>query len=64
MPILDSADVVATALKNYLISENLLNDARASEDTFLVSDYTESFELSARMFFHQSVQLVKHPLWE
>lgn len=63
MDILDSSEVVARALKDYLTRENLLNDSVRSEHHFLVSDYTESFESSARMFFHESVHLEKHELW-
>jgi len=64
LPILDSSEVVATALKQYLEKENLLNEGSAdAAQHFLVSDYTESFESSARMFFHASVHLEKHSLW-
>lgn len=63
MQILDSSEVVASALRNYLETEQLLNDAPKPSHHFLVSDYTESFESSARMFFHESVQLEKHGLW-
>lgn len=62
--ILDSSEVVAQALKKYLQEENLLNAEQNTTDHFLVSDYTESFENSARMFFHRSVQLEKHLLWD
>jgi glutamate racemase len=64
MRILDSSEVVAIALKEYLLKENLLNPSDQATDHFLVSDYTESFESSARMFFHSSVQLEKHQLWD
>jgi glutamate racemase len=64
MKILDSSEIVATALKEYLQQHDLLNGEHHPEDHFLVSDYTESFESSARMFFHESVQLEKHQLWE
>lgn len=60
--VLDSSEVVASALKEYLDRNGLLNHGKASYQ-FLVSDYTESFEASARLFFHESVQLEKHPLW-
>ena len=63
MNILDSSEVVAQALKNYLSSEGMFNDEHPAVHHFLVSDYTESFESSARMFFHQSVKLEKHSLW-
>jgi glutamate racemase len=63
MTILDSSEVVAQALKKYLAEEGLLNMAHSAEHHFLVSDFTESFESSARMFFHESVKLEKHSLW-
>lgn len=63
MTILDSSEVVAQALKKYLSSEDLLNTGHGAEHHFLVSDFTESFESSARMFFHESVKLEKHSLW-
>jgi glutamate racemase len=62
--ILDSSEVVAKALKRHLEDERLLNEAGiAPVDHFLVSDYTESFEASARMFFHRAVRLERHALW-
>ena len=63
MTILDSSEIVAQALKKYLSSEDLLNTGHQAEHHFLVSDFTESFESSARMFFHESVKLEKHSLW-
>lgn len=63
MKILDSSEVVARALKSYLASEGLLNEAHDADHRFLVTDFTESFESSARMFFHESVKLEKHSLW-
>jgi glutamate racemase len=63
MKILDSSEVVAQALKKYLEKENLLNHEIKPVHHFLVSDYTDSFESSARLFFHESVQLEKHSLW-
>lgn len=64
MKILDSSEIVAKALYDYLEREKLLNETHDAKDEFLVSDYTESFEAAARMFFRKEVQLVKHPLWE
>lgn len=63
IPVLDSAEVVATALEKHLSEQGLLNTTREATYRFLVSDYTEAFESSARMFFHQSVRLEKHSLW-
>jgi glutamate racemase len=63
MTILDSSEVVARALKKYLMEQDLLNISNHPEHHFLVSDFTESFESSARMFFHESVKLEMHSLW-
>jgi glutamate racemase len=62
--ILDSSEVIAKALKQHLEDQHLLNrESHKPRHHFLVSDYTESFEASARMFFHESVQLERHALW-
>jgi glutamate racemase len=63
MKILDSSEVIALALKTYLAEHAILNRPHDPEHHFLVSDFTESFEFSARMFFHESVRLEKHSLW-
>jgi glutamate racemase len=60
--ILDSSEIVAHALREYLAQENLLN-VNPGQSIFLVSDYTESFEASTRIFFNKKVRLQKHPLW-
>ncbi len=64
MKILDSSETVAVALRDYLLSQDLLSEKDEVNDQFLVSDYTESFEASARMFFKGTVSLEKHPLWD
>jgi len=61
--ILDSAQVVAQALEHYLDETGLRNDNHHHENHFFVSDYTESFEASTRLFFGEQVTLEKHPLW-
>jgi len=61
--ILDSSEVVALALKNYLTTEGLLSKNPNPKHQFLVSDYTDSFEASTRIFFQEEVHLQKHLLW-
>jgi glutamate racemase len=61
--LLDSSEIVALALKNYLTSTGLLSKTIQPKHQFLVSDYTASFEASTRIFFREQVQLQKHPLW-
>ena len=61
--VLDSSLVAAHALHDYLTTKGLLNSATRPQSHFLVSDYTESFELSTRLFFGENVRLESHPLW-
>ena len=64
LPILDSSEVVALALKKHLAENRLLNtNLTIPSHQFLVSDFTPSFEASTRLFFHELVHLEKHPLW-
>jgi glutamate racemase len=62
LSILDSSEVVAQALRDYLHQANLISHT-PPVDSFLVSDYTESFESSTRLFFRQTVHLERYPLW-
>lgn len=62
--ILDSASVVARALKAYLQGLSLLSTLAIQEDRFLVSDFTKSFEASAKMFFHEKVKLEQFTIWD
>ncbi len=65
IPILDSAGVVAEALKDYLLAQGLLNTGRPRpEHHFYVSDYTESFEAATRLFFGEQLRLEQHRLWQ
>jgi glutamate racemase len=62
--ILDSSDIIATALKSYLEKISLLAPSGTmAQHQFMVSDYTASFEASTKMFFHELVHLERHPLW-
>lgn len=63
IPVIDSADVVAQALKNYLQHENLMRTTDEANHQFFVSDFTDSFEASTKIFFHKPVHLQKYPLW-
>ena len=63
IPVLDSSEIVAHALNQYLSSENLLNTTPNPNHQFFVSDYTESFEASTRLFFKESVHLEEYALW-
>jgi glutamate racemase len=61
--VLDSSLVVAESLHSYLAEKGLLNNVPNPESHFFVSDYTESFEASTRIFFGENVRLESHRLW-
>lgn len=61
--VLDSSEEVAESLRHYL-AENDLQSEGKPHHKFLVSDYTDSFEASTRLFFGEVVHLEKHRLWE
>jgi glutamate racemase len=62
--VLDSTDIVAEKLKAALLVNQLLNDTLSSKHEFFVSDYTPSFEQTARLFFGDDVQLNHYNIWK
>ncbi len=61
--VLDSSHIIAESLARFLEENKLLNQTGGAENHFFVSDYTEAFEASTRLFFQKSVRLENHPLW-
>lgn len=53
----DSTDIVATKLEAILDKEHLLSEKPVGKNLFYVSDYTESFEQSAKAFYGESLSL-------
>lgn len=62
--ILDSSEVVAEAVHHHLNSNQIQSGNINPNHHFFVSDYTDSFEASTRIFFGEQVRLEKHLLWE
>lgn len=62
--IIDPSETVAKAVHQRLADENLLNQTRAGTKHFYISDYTESFAASTKIFFDETIQLEHYPLWE
>ena len=63
--IVDSAKVVAKSVKKELENRGLLNPSkRKPGHRFFVSDYTQSFEESTKIFFQDAIQLKKAKIWE
>ena len=54
--IIDSASQVSKAVKVLLENKSLLSNKEAVYQ-FFVSDYTDSFEKSAKFFFHEEIHL-------
>lgn len=61
--ILDSTDVVAQSVMDLLKSEDLLAEKREKENVFHVSDYTSSFEDTAKVFYGQEIELQTTNIW-
>jgi glutamate racemase len=61
--VLDSSLVAAQSLHRYLASKGLLNTTSTPKSRFYVSDYTESFEASTKLFFGENVHLESYRLW-
>ena len=62
--IFDSTDVVTAALSKELKEKNLSNDQRRNPHHFYVSDFTESFEQTTKIFFKQKIHLEHCPIWD
>lgn len=62
--IFDSTDVVTESLVRTLQERNLLNDQRRNPHHFYVSDFTDSFEQTTRIFFKQEIHLELQNIWE
>ncbi|WP_209332023.1 glutamate racemase [Lunatimonas salinarum] len=62
--IIDSSEIVARAVKEFLETRELLNEGPTGEDRFLVSDFTAAFQHATSLFFGKSVKLERYALWE
>ncbi len=61
--VLDSTDVVAKCVKDMLAAEDLLSNERVMENEFHVSDYTSSFEDTAKVFYGKNIELQTTNIW-
>ena len=55
--VIDSANIVAEYIYKQLNKHNLLNNSKTTQHHFYVSNYTKSFEQSAKFFFKEDVKL-------
>ncbi|MBL7838035.1 MAG: aspartate/glutamate racemase family protein, partial [Bacteroidetes bacterium] len=62
--IINSAEIVSIAVRDFLSDHKLLNPGKkAATHKFYVSDYTSSFEESAKIFFGGKIKLKERNLW-
>ena len=61
--VVDSANIVAGAVKSYLEKNDLMNSGRTAGHSFYVSDYTDYFEKIARIFFEEELSLEELNIW-
>lgn len=61
--VLDTARIVAEYLQRFLAEHDLLAGSRKGKNEFYVSDHTPYFDAIARMFFNESINLVKKSIW-
>lgn len=63
--IIDPSEIVATAVKSRLESDNTTNKHKKSgTKQFFISDYTESFAENTRLFFEEEIKLLHYPIWD
>lgn len=61
--VLDSTAVVTRAVYDALQERDLLADTRSGDNAYYVSDYTQSFEDTARTFYQKDIQLEVVNIW-
>jgi glutamate racemase len=61
--IIDSSRIVANYLRDLLSAKSLLGTNPSPEHEFLVSDFTENFQVISKLFFEENIILKKVNLW-
>lgn len=62
--VIDSATVVARFTKEVLSKHKLLSDKKKKKDIFYISDYTEAFEETSKIFFGNVINLKEARIWD
>ena len=62
--IIDNTEIVANHLQKELLRMDLLNGEEPQPHRFYVSDFTDSFEKSTRLFFGHQIQLQLRQIWD
>ena len=62
--VFDSTDFISKEVGTILDRLQLHNNSKTMKNHFYVSDLTESFEKTTRLFFQEEIVLEYYPLWE
>jgi len=62
--IIDASEMTAKVLNDHLKLHKLSNPSTTSKKTFYVSDYSDFFANTAKIFFPGEIQLEAYPLWD
>ncbi len=62
--VIDSSRIVANHLRNLLIDNHQLSQQSKPEHRFLVSDFTDYFQVISKLFFEENIKLEKVNLWK
>ena len=62
--VIDSASVVAEYTKKMLTDLKISSDKKMGENSFYISDYTESFEETSKLFFGGTITLKEERIWD
>lgn len=62
--VIDSASVVAEFTKKTLKKEGLLSADKKSENLFYISDFTDSFKETSKLFFGEKIDLREDRIWD
>jgi glutamate racemase len=61
--IIDPAQLAAQKVKSILEQKKLLYKGAKKKDQFFVSEYTDSFEKSTKLFYSQAIQIQEVDMW-
>lgn len=62
--IIDASELTAKVLKEHLMLHRLVNDTEQVKKIFYISDYSEFFVKTAKIFFPDNIELEPYPLWD
>ena len=62
--VIDSSEIIADYIHDELCKSKLLNQANQPKFNFIISNFTESFSKSAKIFFKQNISLEENDIWK